>query len=315
MKKISIIVPVYNVQNYIRRCIESLMHQTLKDIEIILVDDGSTDLSGIICDEYAERFGMNGYIISLHQENAGASVARNKGLSVATGEFIGFVDADDYIAPEMYEKLYFAAKNSDIVMCGWNAVKENKIILSDNYNLQDGIVLDKQRIYQEIQKGDKNHLTWFTWNKLYRHNLVNDKLYLESICFGEDILFNIDTFLSANSIAFVADRMYFYEQRNDSVINTKYKSNFAMELNKAYLERMNLYKKYNLQNYENALYQYSLNHSLNMILGNELSSGKSFIQFLKTCKGISELEIVYDALKYGNIAEVFTKTKYVMYNT
>lgn len=108
--KISIIVPIYNTEDYLRECIDSLINQTLKDIEIILIDDGSTDSSGKICDEYAKK---NKNMTVIHQSNAGQSVARNNGVKIAKGEYIQYVDSDDYIVPDACATLYSAAKSCD----------------------------------------------------------------------------------------------------------------------------------------------------------------------------------------------------------
>ncbi|MBR4316077.1 MAG: glycosyltransferase, partial [Alphaproteobacteria bacterium] len=121
-KKISIIVPVYNVQKYLDKCLKSIISQTLTDIEIILVDDGSTDSSGLICDKYAKK---DKRIKVVHQKNARQGAARNAGIKLATGDYIGFVDSDDYITSDMFEKLYKKAYiyDADIVMCDYANVK------------------------------------------------------------------------------------------------------------------------------------------------------------------------------------------------
>ena len=114
MPTISVIVPVYKAEAYLHRCVESIRNQTFYDLEIILVDDGSPDNCGAICDEYAK---IDSRIKVIHKENGGASTARNWGLEIATGEYIGFVDSDDYIHPQMYQLLYYYMKKdgSDIV--------------------------------------------------------------------------------------------------------------------------------------------------------------------------------------------------------
>lgn len=105
--KVSVVVPIYNTEPYLERCMQSLLSQTLKDIEIILVDDGSPDCSPKMCDEYAQK---DSRIKVIHKRNAGLGYARNSGLEIATGEYVAFIDSDDYIAPNMYEKLYNTAK-------------------------------------------------------------------------------------------------------------------------------------------------------------------------------------------------------------
>ena len=118
MDTISVIVPVYKVEPYLKQCVDSIINQTYKNLEIILVDDGSTDNCGKICDEYASK---DNRIKVLHIENGGPAVARNAGLDIATGKYIGYVDSDDYIEPDMYETLYNAMikTNAGLVVCNW----------------------------------------------------------------------------------------------------------------------------------------------------------------------------------------------------
>lgn len=132
MPKVSVIVPVYNVENYIRKCLDSIISQTLKDIEIILVDDGSEDNSGKICDEYAEK---DSRIIVIHQKNNGLSNARNTGLNIASGEYIGFVDSDDYIKSEMYSEMYQTAEktDADMVLCNYSYDTNGNITENKNF--------------------------------------------------------------------------------------------------------------------------------------------------------------------------------------
>jgi glycosyltransferase involved in cell wall biosynthesis len=132
---ISIVIPVYNTAKYLPRCIESIINQTYKNLEIIIVDDSSTDDSGKIADEYSKK---DSRIIIIHQENRGISIARNKAIEVATGDFIGFVDSDDYIEIDMYELLLNTIKeyNADIVQCSYYRVGQDNKILPKNYSGQ-----------------------------------------------------------------------------------------------------------------------------------------------------------------------------------
>lgn len=122
--KVSIIVPIYNVEKYLDRCMESLLNQTLKDIEIIMVDDGSPDNCPKMCDEYAKK---DSRVKVIHKRNAGLGEARNSGLKIISGKFVAFVDSDDFVELDMYEKLYTAAENmkSDTVYCGFSKYLSN----------------------------------------------------------------------------------------------------------------------------------------------------------------------------------------------
>lgn len=137
MDKISVIVPIYNVEKYLNKCIDSIVNQTYKNLEIILIDDGSTDGSGDICDEYA---GRDMRIKVFHQENKGVVAARKVGIKNATGEYIGFVDGDDYIDSNMFAELYHLInkKEADIVSSGWKReYRGSEAVLYDNF--QEGV--------------------------------------------------------------------------------------------------------------------------------------------------------------------------------
>ena len=132
MPKVSVIIPVYNAEKYLEECLNSVINQTLQDIEIIIVNDGSTDCSGSICDTYAQN---DARIKVIHQENYGLGYAFNKGIDAATGEYIGFVEPDDYISSIMYEKLYNCTNlKPDIVRSDWFLIKKNNIEKENKYS-------------------------------------------------------------------------------------------------------------------------------------------------------------------------------------
>ncbi|WP_079525396.1 glycosyltransferase family 2 protein [Solibacillus isronensis] len=168
MDKISIIVPVYKVEKYIDRCINSLINQTYSNIEIILVDDGSPDKSGEICDTYAKKYSN---IKVIHKENGGQSSARNIGLRAATGDYVGFVDSDDWILPDMYESLYGNLKNTscDISMCQRINVR-NKDEANKALNKNEFMVYKGDQIMDLYLTTDMLSV----WNKLYKRTLFND---------------------------------------------------------------------------------------------------------------------------------------------
>ena len=138
MKLISVIVPVYNTEKYLEKCVMSILNQTYKNLEIILIDDGSTDNSPQICDSLAEK---DNRITVIHQPNGGVSSARNTGLDNTHGDYIMFVDSDDYIAPNMIEFLSENIGDTDIAMCGYNSVDENgNLSPQENVTVADGII-------------------------------------------------------------------------------------------------------------------------------------------------------------------------------
>ena len=143
MKKITVIIPIYNAEKYLERCVNSVLAQTQTDLEIILIDDGSSDNSPMICDSYASK---NDNVSVIHQKNAGVSAARNVGIETATGKYIGFVDSDDWIEPKMFERLLSEAERteSDVVMCDATTVYEDGRTQADTITqLSENRVLKK----------------------------------------------------------------------------------------------------------------------------------------------------------------------------
>ena len=203
MKKVSVIIPVYNVENYLRKCLDSLVNQTLKDIEIIVVNDGSPDNSQTIIDEYVKKYPKK--VVSVIQENGGQGAARNTGLLHATGEYTGYVDSDDYVEKNMYEELYKKAKeeNADIVICGNNIVKEN-------YELLTKEAVDKEFLLGKMA----------VWNKIYKKSIIVDnKISFRSKVWYEDLDFSMKVYLSSNKISIVDKPLYNYLLREGSTMN------------------------------------------------------------------------------------------------
>ena len=163
MTKVSVIVPVYNTERTVEKCIQSIQKQSYNNIEIVLVDDGSPDNAPAICEEYAKR---DTRIVVCHKKNGGLSDARNFGIKRATGAYIGFVDSDDYVAPDMYEKLLeTAVKNAaDIVNCGFFLVENGRIVQKRYCDCCIKKMTGLQAVEALI---DQKEATNFTWNKLY----------------------------------------------------------------------------------------------------------------------------------------------------
>ena len=238
MPKISVIVPVYRVEKYLGRCVNSLLGQTLSDIEIILVDDGSPDGCPALCDEFAKK---DGRIKVLHKENEGLGLARNSGMSLAVGEYIAFVDSDDYVKSEMYRTLYEAAQreNADIAMCGLCCIggimsaKENdvqNINCFDGYTVFDGkegidrLMLD---ISGALPKEDQDSRYGFSSVKnIYRKEVLEKnkiRFLSEKEVMSEDVFFLLDFLDKCECAVGVPEAFYCY-CRNGQSLSKSYRS-------------------------------------------------------------------------------------------
>lgn len=210
---ISIIIPVYKVEKYLEKCIQSVINQTYENLQIILVDDGSPDNCGKICDEYAKK---DHRIEVIHKSNGGLSDARNKGLEIAKGEYIGFVDSDDYIEADMYEVLYNLLKqyNADVSICNFYTVSQGKISIK---NADNGInEYNRIEILKEILL-DKN-IQSYAWNKLYKKELFDEIKYPIGKKY-EDIGTTFYLLEKCNKVVVTGKSEYYYINRQDSIVN------------------------------------------------------------------------------------------------
>ncbi len=213
--KISVVVPVYNVEAYIKKCIDSILKQTYKNLEIFLVDDGSLDKCGEICDAYGK---MDKRIIVIHKENGGLSDARNTGIERATGEYIVFVDSDDYIEETMVENLYEAitAYDADIACCAKFVETEDKAVVQNNglaFCENSEQVLGRMLLLDDIDTS--------AWGKMYRLSLFENIRYP----FGkyyEDMGTTYKLFDKAEKIVHISNPGYHYLIRNGSILNQKF---------------------------------------------------------------------------------------------
>ena len=239
MPTLSIIVPIYNVEKYLTECVESICNQTYNDLEIILIDDGSTDLSGKICDEFAKK---DERVVVIHKSNGGLSSARNAGIDVAKGEYIGFVDSDDYVAPQMYRELYesICENNADVSICGYMTVTEAG-------NPQISCSLKKEQLsgFEALRKlgidGIGGPPFVIAVNKLYRKSLFS-KIRFPNGKLHEDAFIMHEIFDNCSLISTVDRVLYFYRQRNDSITKQVY-SVRHLDCVEAYYARYNYYKK------------------------------------------------------------------------
>ncbi len=211
---ISIIVPIYNNEKYIDKCILSIINQIYTNLQIILIDDGSQDNSGNICDKYAK---YDNRIQVIHKKNTGVADTRNIGIGMAEGEYIGFVDSDDYISLKMYEYLYnlIITKNADLSICNvYNVIGDKNII----QNKQNGIqIYNKIDILKEIIM-DRN-VQSYPVNKLYKRELLKDIVYPVGKNY-EDIATTFHIIEKCNKVVVSDKPLYYYLKREDSIVST-----------------------------------------------------------------------------------------------
>lgn len=283
MTLISIIVPVYNAAHYLDKCISSLMEQTHQNLEIILINDGSTDNSLEICRKYAD---MDSRIQVLTQANKGPSAARNAGLDAAKGEFVGFVDSDDYITPHMMETLLAAVLQYDTDFAGGGYYSVNPdtgvctTALHGNYPFDTPIdhaqILE---ILRTIHAQNSGNLLWFTWRNLYRRSILEEvglRFFEGNVI--EDPLFNLEYLLNARSMVLLREPLYYYVQTPNSIIRRPGKKNYLRKLEDSHNLKMAVFEKYGIDGYRKSMADYTLNHTLNLLIANLMSLKEGLYQ-------------------------------------
>ncbi len=209
---ISVIIPVYNVKDYLADCVDSILRQTVRELEIILVDDGSTDGSAELCDAYEKS---DERIFVLHQKNAGLGPARNAGLQIAKASWIAFVDSDDYVQNDMYEQLLHAAceQKAAMAVCGYFEVHGTRLERFPRKNIPECLTA-KEAIEQSLTEGS---FGCFAWNKLYKAELWSNIRFPEPNCAYEDMAIMYRVFEKAARISYLNKPLYYYRQRKGSI--------------------------------------------------------------------------------------------------
>lgn len=214
MELISVIVPVYKVEKYLNQCIKSIVMQSYKNLEILLIDDGSPDRCGLICDEWKKR---DMRIKVIHKENEGLSKARNDGLNMSKGKYIVFVDSDDLIAPKMIEILFLTLKqkNADIVECDYLCFSDS-ILIRNQKRISASVTYSTEEALSLLL--DEEVLKYTVWNKLYRKEVLRH-LRFEVGKIHEDVFFTYQAIGASRKIVKVNDCLYYYRQRSGSIMN------------------------------------------------------------------------------------------------
>ena len=294
--EISIIVPIYKVENHLDTCINSILNQTFSNFELILVDDGSPDNCGKICDEYEKK---DNRIKVIHKENGGLSDARNAGLDIAKGKYIAFVDSDDIIHPRMYEILFqcINKSDSDIVQCKFKKFKNLDEVKDelDNYNETFEEYDNKTAIIDMI---DNNKINVNSWNKLYKRELFKNLRFPKGKI-HEDEFLTYKLLYNSRKITYVDEELYYYYQNDNGIMNG---SSILKRLDR--IEALEQRSKFFLENGERNLYDksnsalfFALNKLYFIFKRNEqLKNDKENIERLKD--KIKETSILLENNKY-----------------
>lgn len=242
---ISVIIPCYNLAGYTRKCIDSILGQTYKNLEVIVIDDGSTDETPQILQQYADK---DDRVIFISQQNAGAGEAINKAISIAHGEYMAFVDNDDWIEHDMYEKLYTALieNQADMSVCNFNLVYDDHTKFC--YSKMKNIVVD-------VQKDPYGYFSRYcacprpnnyTWTRLYKADIIrNSDVRFEYFPMGADTLFNFKLLPKIRLVAFITDGLYNYVQRTNSSVYTAAKK---VDIAKVYADGFEALADYYIEN-------------------------------------------------------------------
>ncbi len=276
---ISIIVPIYNVDKYLEKCIESILRQTFRAYELILVDDGATDTSPLICDKYAQQ---DDRIRVIHKSNGGLSSARNAGLNTMTGEYVAFIDSDDWIALDMLELLYenIVKYHADISQCEFVKVKQEKELDCCGNRSELPEVYTNIELLERFHAPDSIKFS-VVWNKLYKKTLFQQLRFPEGKI-HEDEFINYKLVYRAKRIVCSQNKLYFYRQRATSITGRKFNLS-AMHKIEAYQQRKDFYARHRLER----LYQKELLHLLKVIswmygqMNGQMKSRKKELQLLR----------------------------------
>lgn len=315
MVDLSIIVPVYNVEKYLDKCISSVLEQDYDNYELILVDDGSTDSSPLICDSYAEK---NSAIKVIHKKNSGPSAARNEGIKIATGKYVWFVDGDDFTIngsmaaiAKLFDFGYDIMRFSAVSVFGDNntLLEKNKFVPFFEGDAE------KEKICELAQSACSSRLFVYPWRNIYSISFLreNNILFNEAISFGEDSAFNAEAFLKANKMLFKEWHIYAYRQRSDS-LSKKNDEYFNMKnldslmlYNQVRDECYDKFCEYKSDKYYEDAGKFVLNSIYLFNLVKRLYSSKSSKKF-KLFKTISKSKMIRDSFARFDINIIKSKS-------
>lgn len=244
---LSIIIPVYNAEKYIMSCIESILCQSFNDYEIILIDDGSVDKSGIICEMYSQKYDN---ILLKRIENSGVSNARNVGIRMAKGEYIQFIDSDDEVKPYMMEGISKELRSKeypDLIIYGADIVNSEHKVINNIMPLSEGLS-DVKTELKNLNIRSKATLLHYIWNRWYKRDMIisNNILFDTNINLGEDFIFNCEVLQHCMNVCFMREPIYVYYKRSEESLTGKFRNDELFRRRKMFESFCNLYKNYDL---------------------------------------------------------------------
>ena len=296
---LSVIVPIFRVEKYLNRCVDSIINQTYKELDIILVDDGSPDGCPELCDLWATK---DERIRVIHKKNAGLGFARNSGLEIAKGEFVAFIDSDDYIDLNMYENLMLKAEalQADIVYCGHHFELPDGSFY-DVLDFEEETVFEKDSLLElsllYFSNTKRNPLTMSVWHSVYRKEVIKTMFFSEREVVSEDLHFQMSAILNANRVVYLPKAYYYYCYNNASLSHT-----FIFEKFYRFIVLSNylfdLFKKYERQDIAYHYLFYTTLEMLRQIISNpqiDANIKKNYISQIASnkvwCEGLSYLDV------------------------
>lgn len=304
---VSVVVPVYNAEQYLERCVNSLRNQTLRSLEIILVDDGSSDRSGKICDQYVAA---DSRVRVLHKRNEGAMFAWIDGVRMASGKYIGFVDSDDWVDKEMYKKLYqkIESVEGDIIACG--CIRKEKYRGKVFFDINKEIIYDKIEIREKVIHDLFENICYGNarWNKLFRRDLLLNNLVFcnEKIIVGEDLHIVLACTLDAKSVVYFPEPLYYY-YANENSITASFKKSYLDDSLVLYhkLKFLMKVKKVGKKNLLEVFFSKLVLHNVLSVAWLSIYRHEKFALIKEYCEQSKAAGIVFHGLNDLNIKERF----------
>lgn len=303
---ISVIVPVYNVEKYLKRCVDSIIWQSYSNLEIILVNDGSPDRCGEICNEYAKK---DDRVRVIHKKNGGLSDARNAGVEIARGNYLAFIDSDDWVNEKYFEKLYqlISNTNSDIVSCNFletdgkvktTIPQEVEIYTFTNYEALEQLT---NKFYSQLV---------VSWGKIYKSNLFNDiKFPVGKIHEDEFVIHHL--LYSADKVVLTTEQLYYYYQRNDSITGEGFNIKGRVHASQALEDRAKLFNQIGLIKSRDSVYQTLFNIYRQIIEYEQTDKDKNYNKS-KIFERYSNLRYKLRNGDYGFKHKLFYESYYIM---